>query len=125
VTAAGDTFESLFPGQDPNSDIDNDGIPALVEFALGGSSSGNDASLLPQLIRDGNSLKLTAIVRNTGSVVTAQSSTNLGGAWSTGIEGTDDPNQDGVATGFKRRVFTFDATTNPRAFMRLHVQKSQ
>jgi hypothetical protein len=124
VTAAGDTFESLFPGQDPNSDIDNDGIPALIEYALGGSSTANDASRLPQLSRDGNNLKLTAVVRTSGSTVTAQSSTNLSGAWSTGIEGTDDPNQDGVATGFKRRVFTFDATTNPRAFMRLHVQKS-
>jgi hypothetical protein len=124
VTAASDTFESLFSGQAPTSDLDNDGIPALVEFALGGSSGANDTALLPQLSRDGNNLKLTAVVRSSGSTVTAQSSTNLGGAWSTGIAGTDDSNQDSVATGFKRRVFTFDATTNPRAFMRLHVQKS-
>jgi hypothetical protein len=125
VTAAGDTFESLFSGQDPTSDIDKDGIPALVEFALGGSSTANDADRLPQLTRDGNTMRLTAVIRNTGSTVTAQSSTSLGGAWTTGIQGSDvGVDQNGVAPGFTRKVFSFDATTNTRAFMRLHVQKT-
>jgi glycosidase len=124
TVTAGDTFESLFPGQDPNSDIDNDGIPALVEFALGGSSSTNDAARLPQLTREGNTLKLTAVVRETGTTVTGQSSTSLGSAWTTGIQGTHEGvDQTGVATGFSRKVFSFDAA-GTRAFMRLHVQKN-
>jgi glycosidase len=122
--APGDTFEGLFPGEEPNSDKDKDGIPALVEFALGGSSSANDASRLPQPTREGNNLKLTAVVRESGVTVTGQSSTNLGGAWTTGILGTDHPDQNGVSTGFKRKVFTFDTSTNKRAFMRLHVRKN-
>jgi hypothetical protein len=121
---ADDAFESLFHGQEPNSDKDNDGIPALAEFALGGSSIGNDASVLPQLTRQGNTFKLTAVIRTAGATVTAQSTASLFEAWSPGIEGTDDPDQSGVAPGFKRRNFAFDATAMSRAFMRLHVQKS-
>jgi hypothetical protein len=125
TVSTGATFESLFGNQTATSDVDNDGIPALVEFALGGASNANDAAKLPQPVRDGNNLKLTAVVRDVGVVVTAQSSTSLGGAWTTGIHGTHvDVDQSGVPDGFKRKVFTFDATTNTRAFMRLHVQKS-
>jgi hypothetical protein len=124
TVSTGATFESLFGNQTATSDVDNDGIPALVEFALGGASNANDAAKLPQPVRDGNNLKLTAVVRDVGVVVTAQSSTSLGGAWTTGIAGDEDSDQSGVASGFKRKVFTFDATTNTRAFMRLHVQKS-
>jgi hypothetical protein len=124
TVSTGATFESLFGNQTATSDVDNDGVPALVEFALGGASNANDAAKLPQPVRDGNNLKLTAVVRDVGVVVTAQSSTSLGGAWTTGIAGDEDSDQSGVASGFKRKVFTFDATTNTRAFMRLHVQKS-
>jgi hypothetical protein len=125
---AGTTFGSLFPGQAPNSDNDKDGIPAYVEYALGGSSSANDAARLPELTRDGNTLRLTAVVRTNDPtlVVTAQSTTNLTGSWTPGIEGSDvGVDQTGVAQGFKRMVFSFDATTNARAFMRLHVQGNQ
>jgi cytochrome c len=35
----------------PASDIDRDGLTALLEYALGGSESGQDAALLPQLFK--------------------------------------------------------------------------
>ncbi|MBU6181307.1 MAG: DUF1939 domain-containing protein [Verrucomicrobia bacterium] len=124
TVTAGSSFNSQFPDQSATSDNDNDGIPAFVEYALGGSSSANDASRLPQMTRNGTSVQLTAVVRDDDPslTITAQSTTNLGGTWTTGIQGTNDPNQNGVAAGFKRKVFTFDATTNPRAFMRIHIQ---
>jgi glycosidase len=121
---AGTSFESLFPGQSATSDIDQDGVPALVEFALGGSSNANDAGLLPRAARDGSNLSLTAVVRTGDSapVVTAQSSTNLGGSWTPGLAGEVDADQSGVPEGFQRRVFAFDAGSSPRAFLRLHIQ---
>jgi len=120
----GSSFASLFPNQSASSDTDNDGIPAFIEYVLGGTSSSNDAALLPQAVRDGNTLRLTAVVRSNDPtlLITAQSSTSLSGSWSGGLQGTDASDQTGVATGFTRRIFTFDATSSTRAFMRLHVQ---
>jgi hypothetical protein len=120
----GSSFASLFPNQSASSDADNDGIPAFIEYVLGGTSSSNDAALLPQAVRDGNTLRLTAVVRSNDPtlLITAQSSTSLSGSWAGGLQGTDASDQSGVATGFTRRIFTFDATSSTRAFMRLHVQ---
>jgi len=41
------SFSSLFPGQAADSDADTDGVPALVEYALGGATNRADGDRLP------------------------------------------------------------------------------
>lgn len=118
---AAPSFESLFPGQDPLSDIDHDGVSALAEYGLGGSSSGNDRGLLPK-ITAGSKLTITAVVRTNDPRLTvmAQTSNNLGASWSgTTIPGTRDENQNEVAAGFERRIYTIDASAESKTFIRL------
>ena len=58
------SFESLFGGQTANSDANGDGVPALAEYALGGSTNSNNLGILPSLSTNTNRLfTLTAIVR--------------------------------------------------------------
>ena len=115
------SFEQAFPGQSATSDIDSDGIPALTEYGIGGTSSSNDQALMPYL-EPGSRLSLTAVVRTNDPRLSAvaQSSTNLATGWS-GIPLTGAPhtNQVGVASGFQRRIYTIDASANPQTFMRL------
>ena len=63
VSGASTSFGDEFPGQAVDSDNDHDGIAALAEYGLGGSSSGDDSALLPKATRDGSLLKITAVVR--------------------------------------------------------------
>jgi hypothetical protein len=125
TVSTGATFESLFGNQTATSDVDNDGVPALVEYAIGGNSTANDASRLPQMSRNGTSVVLTAIVRINDPAMSfsAHGTTNLAGSWTTGIQGTEG-DQTGVQQGFSRRVFSFDAANSSRAFMRLHIQRA-
>jgi len=115
------SFESMFPGQSATSDIDSDGIPALTEYGIGGTSAGNDQALLPSL--EANSrLTLIAVVRTNDPRLAAhaQISTNIATGWSgTPLGGTPHGDQRGVATGFERRVYTIDASSNAQTFMRL------
>lgn len=121
VSGASTSFEDEFPGQAVDSDNDHDGIAALAEYGLGGSSSGDDSALLPKATRDGSLLKITAVVRanDPALTVTAESSTDLASAWTTGIEGTRAGDQSGVAAGFERRIYSADIGGNPRGYLRL------
>ena len=120
------SFESMFPGQSATSDIDSDGIPALTEYGIGGTSSSNDQALMPYL-EPGSRLSLTAVVRTNDPLLSAvaQSSTNLATGWSgtpltgTPLTGTPHTNQAGVTTGFQRRIFSIDASSNAQTFLRL------
>ena len=115
------SFESMFPGQSATSDIDSDGIPALTEYGIGGTSSSNDQALMPYL-EPGSRLSLTAVVRTNDPRLSAvaQSSTNLATGWSgTPLTGTPHTNQAGVTTGFQRRIFSIDASSNAQTFLRL------
>ncbi len=122
--SAGVSFVGLFPGQAPGSDVDNDGIPAFVEYGIGGSITTNDNARLPQVGRNGSTLSLTAVVRTndptlaiSGRWTTTMASST---AWnSTGIQVVPASDQTGVESGFERRIFSTDIGTNPQLFMRL------
>ncbi|MFM8231931.1 MAG: hypothetical protein ACKOAL_11990, partial [Chthoniobacterales bacterium] len=115
------SFEQAFPGQSATSDIDSDGVPALTEYGIGGTSSGNDQALMPYL-EPGSRLSLTAVVRTNDPRLSAQaqSSTNLATGWSgTPLTGEAHTNQAGVTAGFQRRIFSIDASSNAQTFLRL------
>jgi hypothetical protein len=115
------SFESLFPGQSATSDNDNDGIPALTEYGIGGTSSSNDQALMPYL-EPGSRLSLVAVVRTNDQRLSeqVQTSTNLATGWSgTPLTGKPHTNQNGVSTNFQRRIYTIDASSNAQTFMRL------
>jgi glycosidase len=123
VTAGGPSFESLFPGQDPNSDIDGDGVPALAEYALNGSSDSNDIGKLPQ-VEEGSRLAITAVVRANDPRLTvdALTSINLASGWNGPVlEGAAHPDQSGVTTGFERRRYFIDLSgpTDNQGFIRM------
>jgi len=121
VTSGGTSFESLFPGQDPNSDIDGDGVPALAEYALNGSTNSNDAGKMPQI--DGSSLlTISAVVRTNDPRLTvdAVTSSDLSAGWSGPIvAGTPHSNTNGVPVGFQRRLYFIDGSTNNHGFIRM------
>ena len=123
VTAGGPSFESLFPGQDPDSDIDGDGVPALAEYALNGSSDSNDIGKLPQ-VEEGSRLAITAVVRANDPRLTvdALTSINLASGWNGPVlEGAAHPDQSGVTTGFERRRYFIDLSgpTDNQGFIRM------
>jgi hypothetical protein len=115
------SFEQTFPGQSATSDVDFDGIPALTEYGIGGTSSSNDQALMPYL-EPGSRLSLTAVVRTNDQRLSShvQTSTNISSGWSgTPLSGTPHPNQVGVSAGFERRIYTINASSNAQTFMRL------
>jgi hypothetical protein len=123
VTAGGPSFESLFPGQDPNSDIDGDGVPALAEYALNGSTGTDDSGKLAQ-VEQGSRLAITAVVRANDPRLTvdALTSINLAGGWNGPVlEGEALPDQSGVTTGFERRRYYIDLSgpTDNQGFIRM------
>jgi len=123
VTAGGPTFESLFPGQDPSSDVDGDGVPALAEYALNGSTGTDDSGKLAQIEEDSR-LAITAVVRANDPRLTvdALTSINLASGWNGPVlEGEALPDQSGVTAGFERRRYFIDlsAPTNNQGFIRM------
>ncbi|MCX6934911.1 MAG: MBG domain-containing protein, partial [Verrucomicrobia bacterium] len=123
IVAAGPSFVSSFPGVTATSDSDHDGVSALLEYTLGGSTNSNDIGLLPVLTSSGSILRLTAVVRTNDPtlIIGAEAVTNLTGTWSSVNISTNTSNQTGVSAGFQRREYDFDAGTNSRAFLRLRV----
>ncbi|MEI8386675.1 MAG: hypothetical protein WCG76_03655, partial [Verrucomicrobiota bacterium] len=129
TVTAGISFATEFPGQAPGSDSDHDGVPAFVEYALGGSLTTNDAALLPQISSNGSKLSLTAVVRTNDPTltVTGQWTSNLASqvSWSsTGVQSEASANQTGVAAGFERRVFSIDRGASTQTFMRLRFESN-
>jgi glycosidase len=126
VTSGGPSFESLFPGQAADSDVDGDGVPALAEYALNGSTDSNDAGKLPQ-IEDGSMLAISAVVRTNDSRLTtdAVTSANLSAGWNGPVvEGTVHSDQSGVTNGFQRRRYFIDGSTNNQSFIRMRFRLS-
>ena len=123
------SFESLFGGQTANSDANGDGVPALAEYALGGSTNSNNLGILPSLSTNTNRLfTLTAIVRTNDPKLSILPvvSTNLGtNNWTNAFFITNTPtNQVGVPSGFARKEFTYTNTNSSRAFLRLSVSNA-
>jgi acyl-CoA thioesterase-1 len=77
------TFRTVFPQQEPSNDSDRDGIPAFIEYAVGGSSATDDGKLLPQAKFVGNTPCFAATVRNDDPSlqITPQFATSLNGPW--------------------------------------------
>jgi hypothetical protein len=126
VTSSGPSFESLFPGQAADSDVDGDGVPALAEYALNGSTNSNDIGKLPQ-IEDGAVLAISAVVRTNDARLTtdAVTSANLSGGWNGPVvEGTVHSDQSGVTNGFQRRRYFIDGSTNNQSFIRMRFRLS-
>jgi hypothetical protein len=126
VTSGGPSFESLFPGQDPNSDVDGDGVPALAEYALNGSTDSNDAGKLPQ-VEEGSVLAISAVVRTNDARLTidAVTSANLSAGWNGPVvEGTVHADQSGVTNGFQRRRYFIDGSTSNQSFIRMRFRLS-
>ena len=73
-------------------------------------------------------LALTVLVRtnDTNLSVYPQASTTLGtNSWASVGFTTNTNNQTGVQPGFQRRTYTYDASNNTRAFLRLVITNAQ
>ncbi len=105
------------------SDSDGDGLPALLEYALGGSTNSNDQALLPQATLSGSILRMTAVVRTNDAnlIIQPEASTDLITSWFSNNITTNTNDQTSVPVGFQRREYGFDAGTNSRAFLRLRI----
>jgi len=126
------SFRSFFGTNLPNSDTNGDGVMALTEYALGGTSGSNNRHVLPTFdtsnsVVGGNTnrvLSLTALVRTNDPKLTVspQFSTTLAtNSWSSNNFTTHETTA-GVTNGFVRRTFTYTNTNNdPRAFLRLFI----
>ena len=123
----GPTFASTFGSTTPTSDNDGDGVPALIEYALGGSTNSNDLNLLPTAVLTGSSLSITAMVRtnDTNLLIYPQATYDLTSSnnWTSSGFTTNTSNQTNVPTGFQRREYQYNAGTNPRAFLKLSVEQ--
>ena len=121
------TFASTFGGATPTSDGDGDGVPALVEYALGGGTNGNDQSLLPVATLAGSTLSMSAVVRtnDTNLLIYPEATLDLGSStnWTSSGFTTNTSNQTNVPIGFQRREYQFNASTNPRAFLKLTIEQ--
>lgn len=116
-----------------DADTDGDGIPQLLEYALGGNPNNPSREILPvqQMTEDGGSLYLelsvTRPVGLQGLSYLPQTDTTLT-SWPADSTGIADPtptptdNGDGTETLIYRRSEALSA--NPRAFMRLKVQSN-
>ena len=120
------SFASSFGSTTPTSDADGDGIPALVEYALGGSTNGNDQSLLPVPSASGSNISMAAVVRTNDAnlLIYPQACLNLSSSnWISSGFTTNTSNQTNVPAGFQRREYLFNAGTNTRAFLKLTIQQ--
>jgi len=127
VQVANPTFNSSFNSSSPTEDTDGDGVPALVEYALGGSTNGNDLNLLPSPILSGSTLSMAAVVRtnDTNLLIYPLATYDLSASsnWTSSGFTTNTSNQTNVPTGFERREYQFNAGTNLRAFLKLTVEQ--
>ena len=113
------------------ADTDGDGIPQLLEYALGGDPNHPSRVILPvqQMTEDGGSQYLELVVTRPiglqGLSFIPQTDTTLT-SWPVDSTGIADPsptpadNGDGTETLIYRR--SEDLSANPRAFMRLKIQ---
>lgn len=111
--------------QNPSADADGDGVPNLAEYALAPETNGE---ILPQISSISNGIMtMNALVRtnDTSLIYTPLASLDLisGTNWSGSAISTNISNQTNVPAGFQRRSYEFNASTNPRAFLKLTIQQ--
>jgi hypothetical protein len=106
----------------PTADPDGDGIPNLLEYALGADPSTSSSTALPAVSLDSNSLSLTytKYVGATGVVYTVEESTDLVN-WITGSPTNTIVFDNGVTQSIKAQVPRTDAGLAGKLFLRLRV----
>lgn len=110
-----------------SADPDGDQVSNLIEYALGGDPTTNDAhKLQPFVSTSEGKLRLSTVVRSDDPAVvtTAQTTTDLKSSWTTkGVSELPNVSQSGVAQGFVRRTWELDSTATCQ-FLRLNVSIS-
>jgi hypothetical protein len=113
--------------QSPTADLDNDGLPNLMEYFLGGSLAANDASKLPAATIVGSEFILTFTARADittssqialGFVTTTSLSVPFSGEALTQKTGVS---QAGVAPGFTKQHWSFSASGISKKFTRITI----
>ena len=121
------TFVGEFGGVSATSDDDGDGVPALVEYGLGGSATTSDSDKLPQAAVLGESFAMTVVERvNDPSLqifpeTSAEVSFLILGSTPTRSVSTD---QGGVPPGFARVTYSVPIDGKSKQFLRLRFQSS-
>ena len=129
VSSASSTFTSVMGGVSPTSDLDYDGMNALLEYALGGSMDRNDQDRMPAVTFSNNELSLTYLARTDDTSLSVLpevsmdltsnsvwiSSTNPKSGITVTILGTVDIN----GTTFERRRATVAIDSTGAKFMRI------
>ena len=115
------SFASTFGGESAQSDLDGDGLSALLEYALGGSAGANNAEIRPKPEWVGPDLAITVVERinDTKLILGAEAAPEIGfGNPQIPVRAVS-TNQAGVAAGFQRVTYTVAPTNAPRMFLRL------
>ena len=118
----GGTDATLFSGV-PDADADADGLPALLEYALG--TLDNNPASGPEALRPGFSASGAFQITFTRSLaaddvsVEVQTSDDLS-AWSSAQRLSSEP----VSTGWVRETWGTPATERPQAYLRIRVLQS-
>jgi acetyl esterase/lipase len=130
VSSASSTFTSVMGGVSPTSDSDNDGVNALLEYALGGATNRNDQDRMPVSSFSNNELSLTYLARtdDTSLSILPEVSTDLvsSSGWSSsGIAVTSLGTVDINGITFERRKATVTAGSSGAKFMRVKIILNQ
>jgi hypothetical protein len=129
VVLVDQTFDNVMGGLSPTSDSDNDGVNALLEYALGGATNRNDQDRMPVSSFSNNELSLTYLARvddanlsifpevttDLGSTSGWVSSASLNSGIAVTILGTVEIN----GTTFERRRATVAIDSTDAKFMRI------
>jgi acetyl esterase/lipase len=129
IVLVNQTFDNVMGGVSPTSDSDNDGVNALLEYALGGATNRNDQDRMPVSSFSNNELSLTYLARvddanlsilpevttDLGSTSGWVSSASLNSGIAVTILGTVDIN----GTTFERRRATVAIDSTGAKFMRI------
>jgi hypothetical protein len=119
------SFASVYAVQGATSDEDQDGVCALVEYALGGSPQTNDSEKLPKPTVQGEYLVMTVVERTNDSALLIRPESSAGVTFSslgaTPVRAVS-IDQDSVPPGFARVTYSIPIAGNPTQFMRLRFE---
>ncbi|NCY22775.1 hypothetical protein EBX31_12575 [bacterium] len=124
VSPSGSTFTGVMGGVSPTSDLDNDGLNALLEYALGGAANRNDQDRMPVSSFSNNELSLTYLARTDDSSLSILPEVNTdlssNNGWvRNGITVTSLGTVDISGATFERRKATISVTGSTAKFMRI------
>jgi hypothetical protein len=135
IVLANQTFANLMGGVSPTSDLDNDGVMALLEYAFGGSANRSDQDRMPVFSFSNNELSLTYLARtdDTSLSILPEVNTDLtsNSGWvssatpNSGITVTNLGTVDISGTTFERRKATVGVDSSGAKFMRIKTTLNQ